>query len=583
MTATNQDLNIRRWPGDTPAAALRSEAQVIQDNFVKLAAASPATVAEFGAIGDGVTDDSAAIQAAINAAAGGELFIPPGTYLINTTLVLPNGGNIALRGVLGQSILVAGPSLSASSRLLVSYSIAGTIDVFEHANVTIDGLTFDGADTTRTVSLVRLGKTARLRVSHCEFRDSPHGGLAIGGCRGIRVEACHFEGLGDPGVSISAGDALWIAEAGDVDTTQSTDVEVTGCTFRDLEWHGVSAYAQRVVIEGCTFVDTKESAIYVAHNPSGIADPARYAYSCTITGNHILRVEKKDVAAYGIECSAYNVVIANNHIEDTGAHGIQLNDLCKYVHVHHNTVFEAIQDSSFDASNQGAGIRLSATGDSALNPSDVLIESNRVRDDDGNASYAIIVAKYSGGATMNRVVVRGNQVTGGYLLAPLLLHDSPLGTDCAMSGALGPHWEVAATWTYSSDVAVVDFKDLGGYDELLVLIRDVTLSVSGQREVVVSIDNGSTFMNSSGDYINIASDGTTANAASAVTHATGSTAARSGTFSVVGMRTAALKFCRNHANNAVRLINTTSPLNAIRVKGSGGGNLTGGSIVVLAR
>src|SRR5690606_10759765 len=48
-------------------------------------------VRDFGAVGDGVTDDSTAIQAALdaaNAAGGGEVYIPDGVYAIKTTLLI---------------------------------------------------------------------------------------------------------------------------------------------------------------------------------------------------------------------------------------------------------------------------------------------------------------------------------------------------------------------------------------------------------------------------------------------------------------------------------------------------------------
>lgn len=433
MAETLQDLNIRRWPADQPGATLQSEAQVIQDNFVKLAAGSPATVAEFGAVGDGVTDDSAAIQAAINAAAGGELFIPPGTYLINTSLVLPNGGDISIRGVPGQSILIAGPSLSASSRLLVSYSTVGTVDVFAHADITLDGLVFDGNDTARTTALVRFGKVDGLTVTRCEFLNTPYIALGMGGCRHVRVVGNYFEGIGKTTASADAGDCVWVAEASDTDTTQSTDITIAENVFRDTEWHGVSAYARRVDIVDNKFINTKESAIYVAHNPSAPTTAGRQATSINVSGNHIAVVAKKDIAGYGIECNAREVIIAHNVIEDTAGPGIQLNDGCSNVHVHHNTVLEAIQDSSFDGSSQGAGIRLTSTNALALTPSDVLIESNRVRDDDGNASYAINIAKYTGGSAMDRVIVRGNLIDAG-TVGEVLLHDSPLGSDCFIEG-----------------------------------------------------------------------------------------------------------------------------------------------------
>ncbi len=43
------------------------------------------SVADFGAVGDGQTDDTAALQKAENSTNGGTLFWPPGTYMVNST------------------------------------------------------------------------------------------------------------------------------------------------------------------------------------------------------------------------------------------------------------------------------------------------------------------------------------------------------------------------------------------------------------------------------------------------------------------------------------------------------------------
>jgi autotransporter-associated beta strand protein len=56
-----------------------------------------ATPQQFGAVGDGITDDSAAFQAAMNAAynsggsGGGVVFVPVGTYAFYTNLTIPTG------------------------------------------------------------------------------------------------------------------------------------------------------------------------------------------------------------------------------------------------------------------------------------------------------------------------------------------------------------------------------------------------------------------------------------------------------------------------------------------------------------
>jgi hypothetical protein len=76
------------------------------------------SVKDFGAVGDGVTDDAAAIQAAINASLGKELYFPPGDYIVGTKLELP--AQTALRGAVPGigtneyrgATLRAGPGLS---------------------------------------------------------------------------------------------------------------------------------------------------------------------------------------------------------------------------------------------------------------------------------------------------------------------------------------------------------------------------------------------------------------------------------------------------------------------------------------
>lgn len=66
------------------------------------------SVKDFGAVGDGVTDDTAAIQAAIDAifaAGGGEVFFPKGTYLVSAMLEMRN--EVSLRGVGDESQILA--------------------------------------------------------------------------------------------------------------------------------------------------------------------------------------------------------------------------------------------------------------------------------------------------------------------------------------------------------------------------------------------------------------------------------------------------------------------------------------------
>lgn len=67
------------------------------------------SVKDFGAVGDGTTDDTAAIQAAITAVDSGTVFFPKGTYKTTAKLFTAYGKNIKLQGslVYGQTSITA--------------------------------------------------------------------------------------------------------------------------------------------------------------------------------------------------------------------------------------------------------------------------------------------------------------------------------------------------------------------------------------------------------------------------------------------------------------------------------------------
>lgn len=150
-----------------------------------------------------------------------------------------------------------------------------------------------------------------------------------------------------------------------------------------------------------------------------------------------------------------------------------------------------------------------------------------------------------------------------------------------------PRWEVVDTWNYGgTPVDKVDFVDLDEYSELIVRVRNMTLSSADQRLVRCSVDNGTTFFSANGDYTAIDADGVEdpVGFSGFALHSTASAAARSGTLSMIGINCPERMIQRVTRYNTHELLFTGSaaPINAIRVLG-GAANITGGSITLLGR
>lgn len=140
------------------------------------------------------------------------------------------------------------------------------------------------------------------------------------------------------------------------------------------------------------------------------------------------------------------------------------------------------------------------------------------------------------------------------------------------------------TWTWSTNVTEVIFSTgLSGLSRVALLVRGVTLAASGTRNIQVSSDGGSTWRSTSGDYVSMGPGGTESNATSIPIHTTGTTSARGGVLTIEGWNLAAPKFTLIPPSSSNYLITHAVPLDAIRLFGSAGGNLTAGSAWLYGR
>ncbi len=155
----------------------------------------------------------------------------------------------------------------------------------------------------------------------------------------------------------------------------------------------------------------------------------------------------------------------------------------------------------------------------------------------------------------------------------------------AGSSSSGGGWSLIEARACSAS-ANEDFTNLSAYSEIFVIARSITKATTGLTSVRVSTDNGSTFLTASGDYESVAGTGITTVNTLISTHITNATAARTSFARIVNFNNGSAPkyaFAQVAGSLPEWVIPTTTALNAIRVFGSGGGNLTGGTIYVFGR
>lgn len=267
-------------------------------------------VRSHGAEGDGVTDDTDAIQAALDVVGtstyGGDVYLPPGRYVVSDSLLIYSNTRLLGAGK-GLSVLVAAAGW-ANTHVVNGRGATGVLNVIAEDNVRVEGITIDletnsvvanginiladGDDTT----LVGTTQPTSVDVESCEILGFPSHQYLVWIFRGvdIRVLNCNLDGnavaagSGQNGIEVFGGDEILIAgnvvrnmsgvgipigAAAGIPGTSMSHIRVLGnhvedCTngitlnpawdvtfgFQDLE---------DIVVEGNVIIDTRATALGV--------------------------------------------------------------------------------------------------------------------------------------------------------------------------------------------------------------------------------------------------------------------------------------------------------------------------------
>jgi len=308
--------------GSSFAMVSRPSAAQRDTSSVTVASSGWHDVKQYGAKGDGTSDDAAAIAAASHGIprSGGVLYLSPGDYAIRSTIVLRSG--VSLRGAgmgVTRIIQAAGANLSS----LVSYSAASF--------VTVSDLTLDGnkaANSVRIDGLLNFDNSSDVVVRNCEFKDTV-GHATVGVALRFARENKRI-----------LLDGNYVHDSGSVGTTPADAIYVGGSSIRIVNNLIVGASDTGIVYEavGASLEAPSDHAVIanntIRNTPGGIAVDAAiagtYGATTTVTGNTIEGVHAVNGAsifvykgARGKSQTAVSVV-ANVIRNSTEGHGILL-------------------------------------------------------------------------------------------------------------------------------------------------------------------------------------------------------------------------------------------------------------------
>lgn len=352
---------------------------------------------DFGAVGDGTTDDTTACQAALTAAktAVGVVCVPRGTYL-TTTYLLANGSDVTIYGQGRASII----KTTGNHPIIAAQNASGlTIRDIQ--------LLGDGDDTkTSQRGIEGIGVTDSL-IENVYVKDTGYDGiLLLRGCSNNRVVNNRVHGCKDDGINIG-GENTVISRGNVVVGNTVTNCAHTGVHISDGS--SFTTVTGNVISEcGDAGIDTYQSGAFIGTGSHVITGNS--IRDCTVFGIHIRDSDNNIVSGNRIHGGQRSLRVTNSEGSRftgntlTGASvGGFLDDT--------NCASLTVVDNTFDGS----------TSNVQINSPSAQFYGNRVR---GVTGFSVQLT-----ATAVSSLANGNIITGGSGI-----NIEVLGSRCKVSG-----------------------------------------------------------------------------------------------------------------------------------------------------
>ena len=340
---------------------------------------------DFGVIGDGLTNDTAALQAAINASAGGVLYLPAGVYRCSTLSLV---ANLTLIGA-GQN-----NTIIRSNGTVVDSFVSGSSTDY----VTVQDLQIDFANIPSSTASGAFGfyNSNFVAIRNCRVVNFNKLGVAFNSCRNFWVQDCYIER--------ATADAQGVNEC--ILTTE------TGPQTTQYGWiqNNVCVNSGTLLQGGYLFVDNNTIANWKYGAGIGVAQTASTFFN-VLSNNHIFNsytgVDSDGFSVKGIECWGSGTRIFGNIIHGASGPGIFVGGV--------NTILEGnviYDNNTYTAETPSGGISLSYFS-ATYNANNSVLVGNRCFDNlgaSGTQQYGILV-----GTSVSNVYIAANNLDGNKL------------------------------------------------------------------------------------------------------------------------------------------------------------------------
>lgn len=293
----------------------------------RMIANAAVNVKDFGAVGDGVTDDTAAIQAAIDSGAGKTILFPEGnTYLISSPLTLYSN-----------STYMGGAKIKQKNSANISGSLFSGTSL---NNILIDGLELDANQSNNAAAqtygiILELGNNNTIR--NCYIHDTTQSGIQLESESGSKIVSNHII---DCGINLGTDNhGIMVIST---TSTPLSNILISGNIVDNAYRKGITVYnaspgvVSSVVISNNVVSNCNTGGIYVS-NPSAAVNG--FITGVCITGNNCSNNYVNILISTASGCT----VSGNTCIATSGGQGIFSADI-KYSSFSGNSVVSSDAD-----------------------------------------------------------------------------------------------------------------------------------------------------------------------------------------------------------------------------------------------